>query len=73
MSSLAVVARTTDHGLAFLAHSTGRTDWTAAGANAAIFASIREATRAALRLPGRYRAFALPGDTSTWSAQSRPD
>ena len=66
MSSSAVVARATDRGLAFLTHSYDRVDWTAVGADADTFSSIREATRAAMRLPSRYRAFALPGGQSRW-------
>jgi hypothetical protein len=38
----------------------GASDWTADLAAATTFASMREATRAALRLPSATRAFGLP-------------
>jgi hypothetical protein len=60
MSVAAVVARTTDHGLVFLAKPAGRLGWARAEQDAATFQSTREATRAASRLPARLRAFSLP-------------
>jgi hypothetical protein len=60
MSVAAVVARTTDHGLVFLANPAGRLSWARAERDAATFQNTREATRAASRLPARLRAFSLP-------------
>jgi hypothetical protein len=57
---MAIVARTTSTGLAYLARGGGRLDWASAEAEADTFLSVREATRAALTLPGKLRAFALP-------------
>jgi hypothetical protein len=67
MSTRAIVARATDHGLAFLSSVAGRTTWTEADAGARSFATLREATRVALRLPARYRAFALPDSGAGWT------
>lgn len=39
---------------------TGATDWTADPRRATTFASLREATRMALRLPAAVRAYGLP-------------
>ena len=47
-------------GLEYLAHNSGKTDWAPAERDADTFLNFREATRAAMRLPARYRAFALP-------------
>jgi hypothetical protein len=44
-------------GLEYLAD---RDSWTGATHEAARFQNVREATRAAMRLPSRLRAFALP-------------
>ena len=66
MSSNAVVARATDHGLAFLVAGAGRIDWTTEDGFLETFQDVREATRVAMRLPGRYRAFALPGRPTRW-------
>jgi hypothetical protein len=60
MSVAAVVARTTDNGLVFLADSPGKLGWATAERDAATFQSSREATRAASRLPAKLRAFSLP-------------
>jgi hypothetical protein len=60
MSSKAIVARATERGLAFLSRASGPPQWTEADADAQTFNNLREATRAALQLPGRLRAFALP-------------
>jgi hypothetical protein len=65
-SQNAVVARATDHGLAFLVAGQGRIDWTTDDRIVQTFADVREATRTAMRLPGRFRAFALPGRPSNW-------
>jgi len=67
---IAVVARSTDRGLAFLAHHRGRHDWTTADGDVEVFQSVREATRAAMKLPARLRAFALPGPQTAWRGRS---
>ena len=59
MASAAVVARTKLDGLEYLTDS-GRDPWTEASHLAVRFDTIRDATRAAMRLPSRFRAFALP-------------
>ena len=56
MAGAVVVARTKLNGLEYLADS----GWTEATDTAARFQTVREATRAAMRLPSRFRAFALP-------------
>jgi hypothetical protein len=56
----AIVARTRLEGLEYLVHHHGRLDWALAEDDAERFDSLREATRTAMRLPGRLRAFALP-------------
>src|SRR5579863_4834721 len=53
MSSAAIVARNTVHGLAYLRRTAGRSDWARAESDADTYHTVREATRAALRLPGR--------------------
>jgi hypothetical protein len=59
MASAVVVARTKLDGLEYLAE--GVLDgWTEATHLAVRFQNVREATRAAMRLPSRFRAFALP-------------
>ena len=60
MSSTALVARTTGDGLQYLVRRRDRSDWARSEGEADVFLSVREATRAALTLPGRLRAFALP-------------
>ena len=60
MSMAAVVARTTDRGLVFLAHPPTKLGWATAERDAATFQNSREATRAASRLPAKLRAFSLP-------------
>jgi hypothetical protein len=47
----------------YLVRETGRGEWAAAAHNAARFQNLREATRAAMRLPGALRAFALPAES----------
>jgi hypothetical protein len=59
MTSSVVVARSKLDGLEYLAQG-ARVDWTEASERAQRFETVRDATRAALRLPGRLRAFALP-------------
>ena len=60
MASAAVVARTRQDGLEYLVRTTGTTEWAVNEQVAAKFETLREATRAAMRLPGAFRAFALP-------------
>jgi len=59
MVSSVVVARTKSDGLEYLAEA-APVAWTAASESAQQFQSVRDATRAAMRLPSRFRAFALP-------------
>ncbi len=62
MAFAAVVARTSPQGMEYLVRETGRTEWASIVQGAARFQNLREATRAALRLPSTLRAFALPAD-----------
>ena len=59
MALAAVVARTKLDGLEYLADS-ALDAWTSVAQQATRFDTLREATRAAMRLPNRFRAFALP-------------
>lgn len=59
MVSSVVVARTKSDGLEYLAEA-APIAWTDASDLAQHFHSVRDATRAAMRLPSRFRAFALP-------------
>ena len=59
MASAVVVARSNADRLEFLA-GPGILAWTEAAHQAVRFQNVREATRAAMRLPSRLRAFALP-------------
>ena len=59
MTSSVVVARSKADGLEYLAQAE-RITWTAASELAQRFQNVREATRAAMRLPSTARAFALP-------------
>jgi len=59
MASSVVVARAKLDGLEYLADG-ARVVWTEASDLAQHFDNVREATRAAMRLPSRMRAFALP-------------
>lgn len=59
MASSVVVARTKTDGLEYLADG-ARVVWTEMSDRAQQFTNVREATRAAMRLPSRFRAFALP-------------
>jgi hypothetical protein len=56
----AVVARSSSDGLQYLAVATGKPEWVSSTFVASRFQNVRTATRAALRLPARLRAFALP-------------
>lgn len=60
MASAAVVARTRLNGLEYLVRTTGTAEWVVNEQVAAKFESVRDATRAAMRLPSVLRAFALP-------------
>ena len=60
MTSAAIVARSKPNGLEYLVRTGGRLDWADAERDADIFRDTREAARAALALPGKFRAFALP-------------
>ena len=59
MASSVVVARSKTNGLEYLVHA-APVAWTEATDRAQQFTNVREATRAAMRLPSRMRAFALP-------------
>ncbi|RAK62835.1 hypothetical protein [Phenylobacterium kunshanense] len=59
MASSVVVARSNTNGLEYLAEG-ARVAWTEASDLAQQFQTVRDATRAAMRLPSRFRAFALP-------------
>jgi hypothetical protein len=63
MAFAAVVARTSPQGMEYLVRETGRAEWATAAQAAARFQNLREATRAAMRLPGTLRAFALPAES----------
>ncbi|MDB5424033.1 MAG: hypothetical protein JWQ29_1449 [Phenylobacterium sp.] len=60
MASVAVVARTRLNGLEYLVENKGTAEWAVNEQVAARFETLREATRAAMRLPSALRAFALP-------------
>ena len=63
MAYAAVVARTSPQGMEYLVHDAkGRDEWNVSSQAAAKFQNLREATRAALRLPSGLKAFALPAD-----------
>lgn len=55
-----VVARTKPSGLEYMTQSESQVAWTDAAQAAAQFRTVRDATRAAMRLPSSLRAFALP-------------
>ena len=59
MATSVVVARTKLDGLEYLAEG-AKVVWTDATQAAMQFHTVREATRAAMRLPSRFRAFAFP-------------
>ena len=60
MTVTAIVARKSYDGLEYLARSGGALGWAAAERDADRFATIHEATKVAMRLPSKLRAFALP-------------
>jgi hypothetical protein len=60
MASVAVVARTRLEGLEYLVETAKGAEWAVNEQVAAKFETLREATRAAMRLPAGLRAFALP-------------
>ena len=63
MAIAAVVARTSPQGIQYLVHSAkGRDEWVVSAQGADRFLNLREATRAALRLPSGLKAFALPAE-----------
>lgn len=62
MAFAAVVARTSQNGMEYLVRDTGRTEWAAVAQQAVRFETLRDATRAALRLPSALRAYALPAE-----------
>ena len=59
MATSVVVARTKTDGLEYLAEG-ARVVWTDVEQAAMQFQTVREATRAAMRLPSGLRAFAMP-------------
>jgi hypothetical protein len=63
MAFAAVVARTSQNGMEYLVRETGRPEWGVNALSAARFQNLREATRAALRLPSALRAYALPAES----------
>jgi hypothetical protein len=63
MAYAAVVARTSPRGMEYLVHETGRAEWAPVAQAAARFETLRDATRAALRLPSGLRAYALPAES----------
>lgn len=63
MASTALVARTRFDNLEYLVRDTGPVEWAGNADGAARFQNLREATRAAMRLPGNLRAFALPAES----------
>lgn len=60
MASSVVVARSNLDRLEYLVQGDARVAWTEACDLAQHFQTVRDATRAAMRLPSRFRAFALP-------------
>jgi len=60
MASSVVVARANADHLEYLTESNARVTWTEASELAQHFVTVRDATRAAMRLPSRFRAFAMP-------------
>ena len=63
MALAAVVARTSQNGMEYLVGETGRPEWAINALAAARFQNLREATRAAMRLPSALRAYALPAES----------
>ena len=58
--TIAVVARKGPRGLQFLTEIAPHIGWSNVERNATRFADVRTATRAAMTLSARHRAFALP-------------
>lgn len=56
----AVVARTRLDSLEYLVTNTAPFAWAPTSKDAAHYGSVREATREAMRLPSKLRAFAMP-------------
>ena len=61
-TAAALVTRTdtSDGGGYLLVNAAGRPEWVARPELATVFASMREAMRAAMRLPAKIRAYGLP-------------
>jgi hypothetical protein len=62
MALAAVVARTSLNGMEYLVRDTGHAEWAINAQAAARFQTFRDATRAALRLPSSFKAYALPAE-----------
>ena len=60
MASTAIVARSRHDGLEYLVRTAGGVEWGRAEREANTFQNVHEATRAAMRLPAKLRAFAMP-------------
>jgi len=63
MAFAAVVARTSQNGMEYLVRETEGPVWGPAAQAAARFQTFRDATRAAMRLPSSFRAYALPAES----------
>jgi hypothetical protein len=70
MASMAIVARQSLSGMQYLAHVGEGLVWAAVEHDADRFRNIHEATRAAMRLPSKLRAFALPDVSAAPSPQT---
>jgi hypothetical protein len=60
MAAPALIARTAASGLEYLALAAGQKRWVNREVEASLFVNVREATRTAMLLPARLRAYALP-------------
>jgi hypothetical protein len=60
MMKAVLVARAAAGGLEYLVNRPDGLSWDAGEQSAVRYPNVREATRAAMRLPSRLRAFALP-------------
>ncbi|HEY2661437.1 MAG TPA: hypothetical protein VGI79_17090 [Caulobacteraceae bacterium] len=60
MTVTAIVARQRHNGMEYLARCGGGLNWVTAEGDADRFGAIHEATKVAMRLPSKLRAFALP-------------
>ena len=65
MHSAAIVARSRLDRLEYLVQNAGHVDWAVTEGDAFIYQNTRDATRAALALPSKFRAFALPVRTDS--------